>query len=139
MGKWTNAALRIKPFLQKGAQHLDDAEALEVKGIYAEWEVGVSVKVHEKRLYGDKLYRCVQAHTTQADWTPDVSASMWEVIDETHAGTIDDPIPYDGNMALENGKYYIQGGVTYHCTRDTVNPVYNPLSELVGLYVEVIA
>ena len=139
MGKWTNEALRIKPFLQKGAQHLDDAEALVVKGIYAEWEVGVSVKVHEKRLYGDKLYRCVQEHITQVDWTPDISASLWEVIDETHAGTIDDPIPYDGNMALENGKYYIQGGVTYHCTRDTVNPVYNPLSELVGLYVEVIA
>jgi hypothetical protein len=39
-------------------------------------------------------------------------------------------------MALENGKHYIQGGVIYLCNRDTVNPVYNPLAELVGLYVE---
>ena len=41
-------------------------------------------------------------------------------------------------MALENGKYYSQDGVTYLCNRDTVNPVYNPLRELVGLYVGVI-
>ena len=45
---------------------------------------------------------------------------------------------YDGNMALESGKYYTQSGMTYLCSRDTVNPVYNALSELVGLYVEVV-
>ena len=137
MGKRLEAALKAKPILQKGAQHLDDAEALAVKGIYDEWEAGVDVKVHEKRTHGGKLYRCKQAHTTQADRSPDIAPALWEVIDETNAGTIDNPIPYDGNMALENGKYYSQSGVTYYCFRDTVNPVYNALSELVGLYVEV--
>ena len=68
---------------------------------------------------------------------PELAASLWTEINETHAGTVDDPIPYSGNMALENGKYYSQGGVTYRCTRDTGNPVYNDLAELVGLYVEV--
>ena len=47
-----------------------------------------------------------------------------------------DPIPYSGNMALESGKYYIQDYTIYLCTRDTGNPVYNPLADLVGLYVE---
>lgn len=56
----------------------------------------------------------------------------------TLAGTADDPIPYEGNMALENGKYYSQDGVVYRCTRDTGNPVFHALSELVGLYVEAI-
>ena len=42
-------------------------------------------------------------------------------------------------MVLESGKYYSQDGVTYHCTRDTGNPVYHALSELVGLYVEVVS
>ena len=55
---------------------------------------------------------------------------------ETHDGSMYDPIPYEGSMALENGKYYSQNGVTYLCNRDTINPVYNPLSELVGIYVE---
>ena len=40
-------------------------------------------------------------------------------------------------MALVNGLYYTPGGVLYLCNRDTVNPVYHALSELVGLYVEV--
>ena len=136
MGKWTDEARKMRPVLQKGAQSLSDEEALEVKGIYDEWKAGVDVKVHEKKLYKGRLYRCVQAHTTQADWTPDVSPSHWEGIDETHAGTINDPIPYEGNMALEAGKYYEQGGVVYLCIRDTGNPVYHALADLVGLYVE---
>ena len=41
-------------------------------------------------------------------------------------------------MALENGKYYTQSDVLYRCTRDTGNPVYNTLAELVGIYVEVV-
>ena len=136
MGNWTEAALRAKPILQKGAQSLSDEEALKVKGIYDEWAAGVDVKVHEKQLRNGRLYRCSKAHTTQADWPPELTPDLWEGIDETHAGTLDEPIPYEGNMALENGKYYSQGGVVYLCTRDTGNPVYHELSALVGLYVE---
>lgn len=64
--------------------------------------------------------------------------SLYEKIDEVHTGTAEDPIPYSGNMALENGKYYTQDGQTYKCTRDTGTAVYNALSELVGIYVEVV-
>ena len=59
------------------------------------------------------------------------------MIDETHAGTQEDPIPYSGNMELENGKYYSQDGVIYLCNRDTEIPVYQELKDLVGLYVTV--
>lgn len=37
---------------------------------------------------------------------------------------------------MESGKYYNQGGAVYLCTRDTVNPVYSDLADLVGMYVE---
>ena len=67
---------------------------------------------------------------------PENAPALWTEICETHAGTLDDPIPYSGNMALESGKYYSQSGAVYLCTRDTVNPVYSELSELLGLYVE---
>jgi hypothetical protein len=53
-------------------------------------------------------------------------------------GTLENPIPYEGNMVLENGKYYIQDGVTYLCNRDSGNPVYHALKVLIGLYVEVV-
>lgn len=137
MGKWTDEALRMKPLLQKGAQSLGDADALKIKSIYPRWDGAAAYDVGDKVQYMDKLYRCLQAHTAQADWKPDVTAALWTVIDEAHAGTITDPIPYSGNMALEQGKYYEQDGVVYLCTRDTINPVYSALKDLVGLYVEV--
>lgn len=116
---------------------LDDEVALSVKNLFPTWEIGKSYTTGERFTYNDVLYKVVQNHTSQADWTPDVVASLYEVINETHAGTSDEPIPYEGNMVLENGKYYTQNGVVYICNRDTGNPVYNALSELVGLYVEV--
>lgn len=92
-----------------------------------------------KFTHGGALYKTIpEQHTFQADWVPGVGTeSLYTRIDETHAGTIDDPIPYSGNMALEAGKYYSQSGEVYLCTRDTINPVYNALADLVGLYVEV--
>lgn len=65
--------------------------------------------------------------------------SVYTRIDESHAGTLEDPIPYEGNMELFSGKYYTQGGVVYRCTRDSGQPLYHKLSELVGIYVEVAA
>lgn len=77
------------------------------------------------------------ADSTQPRGIVEVSESeFWAVVDEEHAGTASDPIPYDGNMALVNGLYYTQDGVVYKCTRDTGTPVYAPLRDLVGLYVE---
>lgn len=67
-----------------------------------------------------------------------IPAALYTVIDVAHSGTQDDPIPYNGNMALTEGLYYTQGGVTYLCNRSTGQPVYNALAELVGLYVEVV-
>lgn len=85
------------------------------------------------------LYTVIQPELTiQEHYPPGTGTeSLYTRIDEQHDGTKYDPIPYDGNMALVNGLYYTQGGVLYLCNRDTVNPVYHALSELVGLYVEV--
>ena len=114
-----------------------DENAVKVIDLYPVWTVGISVAKDSRYQYNGKLYKCVQAHTTQADWTPDAVPALYTVIDVAHSGTQDDPIPYNGNMALTEGLYYTQGGVTYLCNRDTGQPVYNALAELVGLYVEV--
>ena len=117
---------------------VDDTTALRMRGFYPEWAAGVDYSTGYKVQHGGKLWRCKDpGHTSQAGWEPSITtASLWEEICETHAGTKDDPIPYSGNMALESGKYYIQDGFVYRCTRDTINPVYNALADLVGLYVE---
>ena len=118
---------------------VDDATAVRMVAFYPEWAKDTAYTVGYKVQYLGKLYKVVQAHTSQETWTPDITASLYTRIDEVHDGTKYDPIPYEGNMALENGKYYIEGGVTYLCNRDTGNPVYNKLSELVGIYVEVVS
>lgn len=116
---------------------VDDNTALRMREFYPSWESGKAYSVGYKVQYGGKLYKVTTAHTSQADWTPDTAATLFTRIDETHDGSEFDPIPYEGNMALENGKYYMQNGVVYLCNRDTVNPVYNALADLVGVYVEV--
>lgn len=118
---------------------VDDETSLRMRAFYPVWEPQKVYSAGEKVQYNKKLFRVIQAHTSQIGWEPSNAASMFECINETNAGTIEDPIPYDGNMSLENGKYYIQNGSVYICNRDTVNPVYNALSDLVGLYVQVIA
>lgn len=117
---------------------VDDHTALRMKAFYPEWESGVAYAVGFKVQRNGKLWRVLQAHTSQVGWEPENVASLWEVINETHAGTLEDPIPYDGNMALENGKHYIQYSEIYLCNRDTVNPVFNALADLVGIYVEIV-
>lgn len=117
---------------------VDDATAVRMAAFYPEWAKDTAYTVGYKAQYLGKLYKVIQAHTSQETWTPDITASLYERIDEVHDGTKYDAIPYEGNMALVSGKYYIEDNVTYLCNRDTVNPVYNKLSELVGIYVEVV-
>ena len=120
---------------------VDDQMALRMVEFYPAWSdiIGQTAeKAGYKFTYNVDLYKTIPAnHTFAAQWVPgDGTESLYTRIDETHDGSRYDPIPYNGNMALENGNHYIQDGVTYLCNRDTVNPVYNPLRELVGIYVE---
>lgn len=93
--------------------------------------------------YGGKLYAVLQEHTILPHYYPskDTAALYVEVTPDyteegEEYGTLKNPIPYEGNMVLESGKHYTQEGKTYLCTRDSINPIYHPLSALVGHYVE---
>lgn len=130
-------AIKLRYYIETAAQTLTDSEALEALVLHPEWAADTDYTAGYKVRRGGRLWRCIQAHTSQTGWEPSTAtASIWEEICESHSGTLEDPIPYCGNMALESGKYYSQDGKVYKCTRDTGNPVYNALSELVGLYVE---
>ena len=138
---------RARPFTESEVSRLiiaqqintltvDDNTALRMVAFYPEWAENTEYTAEYKIQRNGKLWRCRQAHTSQVGWEPENAASLWTEICEPHAGTLEDPIPYSGNMALESGKYYSQDNKVYRCIRDTGNPVYNALSELVGLYVE---
>lgn len=121
---------------------VDDNTALRMMEFYPSFAdmIGKTVDtIGFKVQHNGKLWATLQKYTTfQAQYEPGAvgTESIFTEICESHAGTLDDPIPYSGNMALESGKHYSQDGKVYRCTRGTGNPVYNALSELVGLYVE---
>lgn len=125
---------------------VDDATAFRMAAFYPDWESGKAYTVENgcpvgyKVVRAGKLWKLRQEHTSQDSWAPGSTGteSLWEEICEQHDGTKYDAIPYNGNMALEAGKYYTQDGVLYQCTRDTGNPVSHALNALVGIYVEVV-
>ena len=57
--------------------YLDDDEAESVTVLFEEWQTETAYAVGDRRKYNGLLYRCVQAHTSQADWTPDVTPALW--------------------------------------------------------------
>lgn len=105
---------------------------------------GDTVVKGDKFTFNGKLYAVLQDHTILAHYEPSINtASLYVEVTPDYTeegeelGTLDNPIPYEGNMVLENGKYYTQDGVVYLCNRDSVNPVYHALADLVGQFVEV--
>lgn len=124
---------------------VDNQTALRMRRYYPTFSelVGQTVKKGTKFRATDSedadLYTVIQPELTiQEHYPPGVGTeSLYTRIDEQHDGTKYDPIPYDGNMALQSGKYYTQNNILYLCNRSTGQPVYNALAELVGIYVEV--
>lgn len=118
---------------------LDDNAALEYKEIYPQWEsrIGKQVAMGDRLYYDDRLWKVLQAHTCQENWAPDVAVSLFTQIVEGEEGTIDNPIEFQLNMELVEGKYYTENNVKYICTRNLAQSVWH-LADLVGNYVEVV-
>ena len=136
----TEQAKRLRAAMDAAGAALTDADALVCRAIYRQWAelAGTTVEKGYRFLHGGDLYRTEQpVYTFVAHYVPGAAGtgSLFSRIDETHAGTAEDPIPYGGGMALEEGKHYTEGGALYRCTRSTGNPVFARLAELVGLYV----
>lgn len=131
--------------------NLNPVEALEVLDWFPQWGVdegfkaGDTITKGQKFKYDGKLWAVLQDHTILEHYYPSINtASLYVEVTPDYnengeeLGTLDNPIPYDGNMILENGKYYIQEGTIYKCNRDTGIAVYHALRDLVGLYVELV-
>lgn len=131
---------KIKQLLQEQVKQQTDEEALGNIELFPTWQskIGTQVNQGERLYFDDKLYKVLQTHTPQEDWRPDTTASLYvQVIAESDAGTIDNPIPFELNMELVEGKYYTEDGVKYLCVRELAQSVWH-LADLVGNYVQVV-
>lgn len=114
MGKWTDEALRMRPFIQKGAQSLDDADALEIKTVYPVWDANGTYSIGDKVQYEEVLYRCLQDHAAQETWNPVDADSLWTKVlipDENVIPEWEQPEstnPYmAGDKVTHNGKTWV--------------------------------
>lgn len=134
-------ARQLRRALQMFVETLDDEKALEVSSVYPKYEELVLKKTKVSKgfrfTYQDVLYRTEQQdYTFDGVYAPTAGTeSLYSKVALSNEGASNKPIEYNGNMQLENGKYYIQNSIVYLCNRDTGIPVYNDLKDLVGLYV----
>ena len=112
-------AARLRPMIEAAATSLPDGEAAKAVELFPAWANPISYIEGNRVSDGGKLYKCRKAHTSQEGWKPSATPDLWVVIDVTHAGTQDDPIPASRGMEYEYGKYYLdsEDGKTYKCER----------------------
>ena len=77
---YTERARALRPYIEKASVSLADEDALQAVELFPQWVTGRAYAVDERLQYKNVLYRVVQAHTSQADWTPDITPSLFVVV-----------------------------------------------------------
>ena len=137
-------ARRIRNTIEKLSNIASDEDLLLAPEIAPAWKIGEEIQVDDRRYYqpNQKLYRARLAHTTQIDWTPDVTPNLWAIIEiNEEAGTLDNPIEATRGMEYQYGLYYLdpEDNQIYRCERTGEAEggliILNYLPhELVGMY-----
>ena len=73
-------AMMYRKNIEQAAMSLPDSEAIATPEMFSKWESGRAYSVNDRICYGETLYKCVQAHTSQDDWTPDITPALWTVV-----------------------------------------------------------
>lgn len=115
-------AAKLRPVIEAAATSLPDGEAEKAVELFPAWAYPVSYIVGTRVSYGGKLYKCVQAHTSQADWAPDATPALWKIVSlDEYPEWVQPAGAHDayntGDKVSYNGKHYI-------CTADA--NVYAP-------------
>lgn len=112
-------AEQLRRALQMFVRSLSDEEAMEVATVYPKYEVGKNYKVGDIFSYGEnnvadpQLYRVVQDHTSQADWTPDITPALYVPIGLTEEGYPVWSRPTGAHDAYNDGDVVEFEGVLY--------------------------
>lgn len=118
-------AKQLRPIIEQAAATLSDATALQGVQLFPMWKPGLSVSVDERYQYNNVLYRVVQAHTTQADWTPDKTPALFVVVSLDEWPEFVQPT--GAHDAYHKGDKITYKGKRYICTAaDGVAVVWDP-------------
>lgn len=73
-------AKQLRQLIEQLAVTLDDETALTGVELFPMWAIGRAYAVDDRVQHNGTLYKCIQAHTSQADWTPDATPALWIVV-----------------------------------------------------------
>lgn len=130
MNKKLQAAEQMRKALQFFVQSLSDEQAMEVATVYPYYELNKEYKVNEILIYGEngvgdpQLYRVVQQHTSQENWRPDITASLYSPIGINDSGYPIWSRPTGAHDAYNKGDIVDYNGVLYKSLID--GNVYSP-------------
>lgn len=105
-------AKQLRQLIEQLAVTLDDETALTGVELFQMWEIGRAYAVNDRAQYNGTLYKCVQAHTSQADWTPDATPALWGVVSiDEYPEWVQPTGAHDayntGDKVSYNGKHYV--------------------------------
>ena len=105
-------ARHLRSVIEQLSVNLDDEQAVEAVELFPAWRVGTEYKTGDRVRYSDVLYKVLQGHTSQADWTPDTAFSLFARV------LIPDPevIPVWEQPSAENA--YMKGDKVYFPTAE---------------------
>lgn len=113
-------SFHLRAMIERAAVSLPDEDALEAVELFPAWKAETAYAVGERIRYGEKLYRCEQAHTSQAGWIPpDVPALWTEVAKPGEIPVWRQPTgAQDAYMTGDKVHYPDKDGPVYICTMD---------------------
>ena len=119
-------AMKLRQMIVKASASLPDEDALNAIELFPAWTVGTDYAAAVRVRYGEKLFRCEQAHTSQADWTPDATPALWtEVAEPGEIPVWRQPTgAQDAYMSGDRVRYPDEEGDVWVCTSD--HNIYAP-------------
>lgn len=117
-------AKELRKLITKQMQALDDADALKVPELYDFWKVDTEYAQGDKVRFEGKLYKCLQAHTSQADWTPSTAVSLFAEVLIPDPSVIPDWVQPGASNAYMKGDKVKHNGETWQSLID--NNVWEP-------------
>lgn len=118
-------AMAYRAAIDLAAQALDDTKAVEAQCLYPDFVVGVPYTAGDRVVYDGKLYKVLQAHTSQAGWTPPAAPSLFAEVLPGQGGTgIGEWKQPDSTNPYQKGDKVTHNGKTWESTAD--NNVWEP-------------
>ena len=105
-------AKQLRQLIEQLAVTLDDETALTGVELFPAWVVGKAYAVNDRTQYNGTLYKCVQAHTSQADWMPSATPALWKTVSlDEYPEWVQPSGAHDayniGDKVTYNGQHYV--------------------------------